>query len=702
VRTVILSAGSEIVGATPAFTLTGSGLADGAGAVVSAAGDINGDGFADLMVSAPLSDATGLNAGAVYILFGKNASISSFAANYDLGTLAPADGLTLTGAFVNGTAGMIATNVGDVSGDGIDDILIGGLDANGLGAAYLVFGGTGITSMNLSAINGSNGYVFDGVDLGLFAPAFTAAGLGDVNNDSINDIALGAADAGAAGNGKVIGILGGAENLAALDGLDRATNGHVDMAAFLNGTPPTAAFITTNNNVTMTGTTTGTIDLRVSGNPVGGEIGITDITDPTATFDIVNPGNEGTGTYGTLVVEDDGIMNDLDRWVYTLGGASLLFLGAGEIVQDQIILTASNGSERAINITITGADDPVQVTKTDDVIGFAPTEDLSSFGGAFALFDPDQNDNPDLSGQTLVGTYGSFTVSADGSRFTYVLNPDLPDLGFGTDRTEHITDQTTGVDFTFTIQSRDETVTGANQGPDYQLAGANPGEGVTVFFGAGNEVITGTGGNDVIDTGAGDDTVSAGAGNDTVTDAFGNDTVSGGAGDDTVILLSGTNTINDIGGLVADSNYFKGGVGRDTITGGAGIDYIDGDAASNMIGAADRLDGGLGDDYLRGGLGADVFVFNNDGSHDTIADFDAVYAQGVGYQVNGPLGRDFDVGIDTVELVGFATPAAPITDFITYTGGNAILDLEVGVASATLTLYGVGADELTVDSFVFV
>ncbi len=51
--------------------LDGAATYDRAGRAVSEAGDVNGDGFADLIVGAPYADTNGSNAGAAYVLFGE-------------------------------------------------------------------------------------------------------------------------------------------------------------------------------------------------------------------------------------------------------------------------------------------------------------------------------------------------------------------------------------------------------------------------------------------------------------------------------------------------------------------------------------------------------------------------------------------------------------------------------------------------------
>ena len=523
-------------------------------------------------------------------------------------------------------------------------------------------------------------------------------GLGDVNNDGINDFAIGTPDAGDSA-GKVFGVLGGSENLAALDSADGADDDAIDVGAYTDGTPPVVTFIETDSSVTFGGTTTGTVDLRLSQSQATGTISIDDTE--TAGDDSFNTQAdvvpltsgtpEGTGTYGTLFVDDDGGDDGIDRWTYVLNTSALavIALGAGQSMADQVILTADNGSQRAINITIIGKDDPTVYTVTPDGNGFGITEDLFSISGDFSAEDPDQDQTAAFGPQSITGTYGTFIIE-EGGRFTYVLDQDAVKAGGGFPLTETITPSGATDSFSFSINA-----SGGGNGT-YTLSdenGDNDGTGVTAFFGDGSQNITGSPQGDTIDTGKGDDVVNGAAGNDVITDAYGDDTLSGGAGNDKITALSGQNTINDDGGTSIDVNYFRGGVGRDTITGGSGTDYIKGDI-STIVGASDTLDGGAGSDWVSGGLGADTFVFYVGAGADTIANFD-VSPSGDSFTISN-LSRDFTPGLDVVQINAGAQ--FDVLAALETVGGHAVLNLGGG---NTLTFYGVSEAELTADSFVF-
>ncbi|MCK6519752.1 integrin alpha, partial [Myxococcota bacterium] len=121
-----------------AAKLYGEEPSDFAGRSGSGAGDVNGDGYDDLLIGALYEDTGGDAAGAAYLVLGPATGV---------GDLAGAEA-KLIGESVGDIAGRSVAGAGDVNGDGYDDLLIGAQwsDVGGedSGAAYLVLGGPGL------------------------------------------------------------------------------------------------------------------------------------------------------------------------------------------------------------------------------------------------------------------------------------------------------------------------------------------------------------------------------------------------------------------------------------------------------------------------------------------------------------------------------------------------------------------------------
>jgi Ca2+-binding RTX toxin-like protein len=212
----------------------------------------------------------------------------------------------------------------------------------------------------------------------------------------------------------------------------------------------------------------------------------------------------------------------------------------------------------------------------------------------------------------------------------------------------------------------------------------------------GDDVINTGKGNDQINSGAGNDVVNANLGNDIVIDGLGSNTLNGEGGADALITFSGNNTQN--GG--ADSDYLAGGFQSDNLNGGSGNDVLRGDLGTFLSGS-DVLNGGEGNDFLMGAGGADTFVFNTNDGTDTIAKFDVAdlnYGPLSGYTATAT-GSDFEVGVDHVQLTGFTTvEASNVMASITDGANGAVFDAE----GTNITFFGITANQLTADDFLFV
>jgi hypothetical protein len=187
---------------------------DYTGQSVASAGDVNGDGYADLIVGAAGSDANGRASGASYVVFGK---ASGFAASLDLSILNGSNGFKLIGATTGSAAGRAVSSAGDFNGDGFADLIVGAHGAYSTapyaGASYVVFGKASgfAANIDLSTLDGRNGFALWGASMNDHSGA-SVASAGDVNGDGYDDLIIGAsgADPNGASSGATYVVFGGA------------------------------------------------------------------------------------------------------------------------------------------------------------------------------------------------------------------------------------------------------------------------------------------------------------------------------------------------------------------------------------------------------------------------------------------------------------------------------------------------------------
>ena len=180
---------------TRGFYIKGESGSDFSGVSVSSGGDINGDGYGDILVGAIVSSTSNpnVNSGKTYVVFGK-ANVST---NILLSDIANGiGGFAIVSTAAGEQSGHSVSSAGDVNGDGLMDIIVGGPGngVNGIntGQSYVVYGKATLTNVSLSDVaNNIGGFAIVGEgsqDLS----GYSVGAAGDVNGDGLADLIVGA------------------------------------------------------------------------------------------------------------------------------------------------------------------------------------------------------------------------------------------------------------------------------------------------------------------------------------------------------------------------------------------------------------------------------------------------------------------------------------------------------------------------------
>ena len=156
----------------PAWSMTGGQTGARCGGDVAGAGDVDGDGFGDLLIGVDKLDGASADEGAVFLYFGEGAGPAA----------TPAwEG---AGGEIASQYGWGADSAGDVDGDGYDDVIVGARTWLGHGRAWIHWGsasGTEATSPWIGELTqGGSEY------------GYAVAGAGDVDGDGYDDVLIGA------------------------------------------------------------------------------------------------------------------------------------------------------------------------------------------------------------------------------------------------------------------------------------------------------------------------------------------------------------------------------------------------------------------------------------------------------------------------------------------------------------------------------
>jgi hypothetical protein len=314
---------------TPATTVTAPGLGESFGRSVASAGDVNGDGYADLVVGA---DYASSYTGSAYVYLG------------GADGLAVTPAATLTGpAGASGFFGFSVASAGDVNGDGYADVIVGTLEA---GTAYVYLGSaSGLATTPSSTL--------------IVAGGTSVAGIGDVNGDGYGDLAVGGDHS--SGSGNVYVYLGSASGLATAPDVTLTSPEGDDAGLVDFGSPvATAGDVNGDGYADLIVGSDGTgIDIGSAYIYLGGPTGL--LTTPSTT--LIGP--EAVGEFfGTSVacagdVNGDGysdvVVGAEGQGTATQPGGAWVYLGSAAGLSTTPATTLMNPSAAAITGTFFGA-----------------------------------------------------------------------------------------------------------------------------------------------------------------------------------------------------------------------------------------------------------------------------------------------------------------------------------------------------------
>ena len=528
------------------FKIIGAEMGSRLGWSIGRAGDVNGDGYDDLIVQATDADPYGHREGSTYLLFG---GPGGFPAVFDLETIDGVNGVRIDGTSYRGQAMDAAT--GDFNGDGFADIAIGSPDHTPLGeetgpeTAYVIFGRAEgwQRTINVGELDGSNGFAIESGpgtdDFGRFVEFV------DVNADGYDDLLVSAPRAND-GSGTVSVVYGHATG---------ALTPFISAAAQIDGSDTADVLHGTSGAETLNG--------------LGGD----------DFFQYSGGGDQYRGDAGFDTV-------------------SYANANQGIVINLQPERIASSGA--ALGDTFLSIEHVIGTALGDDITGDLGANSLEGGGGDDDLDGGDGSDvlAGDGGNDTLNGGAGADAMAGGAGDDTYYV-----------DNTHDVVTELVG-DGSDTIVSTVDFRLGANieslhlHDGGSAVIGFGNDLGNMLIGNAANDKLLGLGGNDRIDGGAGADRMYGGVGDDIYyADEFGDAAIENpGEGHDELrstanavlrdnvedLRLLGTADIYAYGN--SEDNVLQGNSGANKLFGMAGNDVLDGGDG------LDRMAGGMGDD----------------------------------------------------------------------------------------------------------
>ncbi len=526
---------------TPGLVINGIDPFDTSGRSVSSAGDVNGDGFDDVLIGAQGADPNGISdAGESYVIFGSNSGVVANGGEIDLSALNTSTptgtaGLVINGINVRDFSGFFVSSAGDVNSDGFDDVLIGADDADpngnfGAGETYVIFGNDSgvvanggvidLSSLNTNTPTGTAGLVINGIDEG-DSSGVSVSSAGDVNGDGFDDVLIGANSADPNGNdsaGETYVVFGGVFNFAPVNTIPGPQSTNEDTVLMFNG----------NLSVSDADDDVLTVILSLSNGIPGPDIGVLTVaTGGGATV-------SGNDTDSVMIVGAPSEVNAaLNELIFTpavnLNGSFILTVetddGTAAVVEDTVAITVF-----AVNDAPSFAVGPNQVVDDNSglqeidlwatAISTGPADEL----GQTLIFNVVGNTNPSiLTAAPTISEIGTLSfepmIDAQGTTsISVVLMDDGGTANGGVDasaaQTFEITVNATNADLALTITNSAITPLLPGNNYSYELIIINNGPGIAantlVDVSTPNNIVLISNGGCISDNGDGTLTWNAG------------------------------------------------------------------------------------------------------------------------------------------------------------------------------------------------
>ena len=704
------------------FFINGEGRGTNFGSALSSAGDVNNDGFDDILIGAPSADFPAPFLGRSYVVFGgTNVGASG---SVETRNLNGSNGFILTSSSRQRQGiGASVSDIGDINGDGIDDFIVGAPgdspSGGGTGQTYVVFGQNGarsVGSLDLVGLNGNNGFSilgFDASDGRGGRSGSSVSSAGDVNGDGINDLIIGAPSATSDGirsagesyivfGGSGIGS-GGSLSLSSLNGSNgfaiqgvnrnenagEAVSGAGDINAdgfddFVIGVPSADP-----NDVSNAGQSY----VFFGGSSVGssGSIKLSDINGRNGF--VINGVRSFTGSGRTLSeagdFNNDGIDDLLvgggnDSAYVVYGDRDIGTSGTLELAD----LNGDNGTAFFLRGSFAGRSTSgigdFNGDGIDDIVAGKPTDGLTSGTRAVIFGQGDRTPTAFVNdANVLIGKAFGASEQYQGSILSNTDNSgNANDFIVGTQGRDNIWTGTQGNDIVDSRGGDDivgigngNSTVNVGAGNDFVYAIGQGGGNNNIQLGSGNDNFFVNAGNNTV-TGSGNNLISAGTGRDVITTQGGSDFVystNGGGGNDVLNLGGGNNTV-----WVQNGNYsITTGSGGDVIGLGSGSDTVragDGDNFVYMVasgGGRKDVITGTGDDYIQTGAGDDLIDggsgFNSlfgGGGRDTFVMRRSAYSFFGDFQVGADKIRLADISFDELSFFQGSNDDGSATTFI--------------------------------------